>query len=164
MNRAPTPLRQPRRHVHRALAHCYTPRCTPGPSPYVYKRKVQGPRKKVAARENGLTRSLTPSLSLSLANACNPLLQAHPPWAQDNTRPRVPLTIFPPLVSPSRVDPSGLGHAGTIYSSVQGPPGSKRRQFQSKFRESSIFISFLSLLKVFSSSRLVKISANWFGY
>jgi hypothetical protein len=29
-----------------------------------------------AARANGLTRSLTPSLSL--ANACNPLLQAHP--------------------------------------------------------------------------------------
>src|SRR5688572_15166723 len=26
------------------LAHCYTPRCTPGPSPYIYKRKVQGPR------------------------------------------------------------------------------------------------------------------------
>jgi hypothetical protein len=26
------------------------------------------------------------ALSLSLlANACNPLLQAHPPWAQDNT-------------------------------------------------------------------------------
>jgi hypothetical protein len=47
------------------LAHCYTPRCTPGPSPYIYKRKVQGPRtKEVAARENGLTRSLTPSLSL----------------------------------------------------------------------------------------------------
>jgi hypothetical protein len=33
--------------------------------------------------------------------------------------------------------------------------------FQSKFRESSIFSSFLSLLKVFSSSGLVKISANW---
>jgi hypothetical protein len=31
--------------------------------------------------------------------------------------------------------------------------------FQSKFRESSIFSSFLSLLKVFSSSGLVKISA-----
>jgi hypothetical protein len=85
------------------LAHCYTPRCTPGPSPYVYKRKVQGPRtRKVAARENGLMRSLTPSLSLSLANACNPLLQAHPPWAQDNTRPRFPLTGFPPLCSVSR--------------------------------------------------------------
>jgi hypothetical protein len=96
------------------LAHCYTPRCTPVPSPYVYKRKVQGPRtKKVAAR------------SFSLANACNPLLQAHPPWAQDNMRPRFPL-LFSPLVSPSRADPSGLGHAATIYSSVQGPPGSKR--------------------------------------
>jgi hypothetical protein len=22
------------------LAHCYTPHCTPGPSPYAYKRKV----------------------------------------------------------------------------------------------------------------------------
>jgi hypothetical protein len=34
---------------------------------------------------------------------------------------------FPPSVSspcvPSRADPSGLGHAATIYSSVQGPPG-----------------------------------------
>jgi hypothetical protein len=31
-------------------------------------------------------------------------------------------SLFPPCV-PSRVDPSGLGHAATIYSSVQGPPG-----------------------------------------
>jgi hypothetical protein len=45
------------------------PHCTPGPSPYVYKRKVQGPRtREVAAREDGLT----DRLSLSLANACNP--------------------------------------------------------------------------------------------
>jgi hypothetical protein len=59
------------------------------------------------------------ALSLSLANACNPLLQAHPPWAQDNTKPR-----FSPLCVPSRADPSGVGHAlSTIYSSVQGPPG-----------------------------------------
>jgi hypothetical protein len=65
------------------------------------------------------------SLSLSLVNACNPLLQAHPPWAQDNTRPRVPPLLFSPLVSPSRADPSGLGHAATIYSSVQGPLGVK---------------------------------------
>jgi hypothetical protein len=57
------------------------------------------------------------SLSLSLANACNPLLQAHPPWAQDNTKPR-----FSPPCVPSRADPSRLGHAATIYSSVQGPP------------------------------------------
>jgi hypothetical protein len=40
----------------------------------------------VAAREDRLTDRL--SLSLSLANACNPLLQAHPPWAQDNRKPR----------------------------------------------------------------------------
>jgi hypothetical protein len=28
-----------------------------------------------------------------------------------------------PLCVPTRADPSGLGHAATIYSSVQGPPG-----------------------------------------
>jgi phosphoribosylcarboxyaminoimidazole (NCAIR) mutase len=31
-------------------------------------------------------------------------------------------SFVPPCV-PSRVDPSELGHAATIYSSVQGPPG-----------------------------------------
>jgi hypothetical protein len=30
---------------------------------------------------------------------------------------------YSPLRAPSRADPSGLGHAATIYSSVQGPPG-----------------------------------------
>jgi hypothetical protein len=49
-----------------------------------------------------------PSLSLSLANACNPLLQAHPPWAQDNTRPRVPLTVSPPPLC-LRLAPTHLG-------------------------------------------------------
>jgi hypothetical protein len=39
-------------------------------------------------------------------------------------RPRdSPLPVFFPLRAPSRADPSGLGHAATIYSSVQGPPG-----------------------------------------
>jgi hypothetical protein len=32
---------------------------------------------------------------------------------------------FPPLCVPSHANPSGLGHATTIYSSVQGPPGVK---------------------------------------
>jgi hypothetical protein len=32
------------------------------------------------------------------------------------------LPIFFPLRAPSRADPSGLGHATTIHSSVQGPP------------------------------------------
>jgi hypothetical protein len=31
--------------------------------------------------------------------------------------------IHPPLGALTRADPSGLGHAAAIYSSVQGPPG-----------------------------------------
>jgi hypothetical protein len=106
------------------LAHCYTPYCTPGPSPYAYKRKVQGSRtRRLAARENGSTHKAL-ALSLSHANACNPLLQAHPAalgTGQHEGR-GFPL-LFSPLCVPSRVDPSGLGHTATIYSSVQGPPG-----------------------------------------
>jgi hypothetical protein len=52
-------------------------------------------------------------------NACNPLLQAHPPWAQDNTSHG-----SPPCV-PSRADPSGLGHAMTILLIGPGTPGVK---------------------------------------
>jgi hypothetical protein len=85
------------------LAHCYSPYCTPGPSPYAYKRKVQGSRtRRLAARENGPTRK---SLALSHADACNPLLQAHPTWAQDNTKAAgfpFCLSPFPPSCSVSR--------------------------------------------------------------
>jgi hypothetical protein len=71
------------------------PHCTLGPYPYIYKREVQGPRtKEVTAREDGPP----DRLSLSLANACNPLLQAHPLWAQGNTKPQ----FFPSLCSVSR--------------------------------------------------------------
>jgi hypothetical protein len=110
MNRAPKPLQQPHRHVLRALApfarHVSTllhPHCTPGPSPYAYKRKVQGSRTRgLAAWENGPTHKAL-ALSLSHANACNPLLQAHPPWAQDNTKAAgSPLLFLPPLCSVSR--------------------------------------------------------------
>jgi hypothetical protein len=77
----------------------------------------------VATRENGRKhKARALSLSLSLANACNPLLQAHPPWAQDNTKVAVSPYCFPPCV-PSHADPSGLGHAATIYSLAQGPSG-----------------------------------------
>jgi hypothetical protein len=63
-------------------------------------------------------------------DACNPLLQAHPTWARDKhegrgistSHARLPPAASP-LRAPSRADPSGLGHAATIYSSVQGPPG-----------------------------------------
>jgi hypothetical protein len=33
-----------------------------------------------------------------------------------------PVSLSSPLRAPSRADPSGLGHATTIYS-FQGPPG-----------------------------------------
>jgi hypothetical protein len=44
-------------------------------------------RSRALVREGGRAggRADGHALSLSLANACNPLLQAHPPWAQDNT-------------------------------------------------------------------------------
>jgi hypothetical protein len=45
------------------------------------------------------------------------------PGRRTTRRPRVPLCCFSPLCVPSRADPSGLGHAAKIYSSVQGPPG-----------------------------------------
>jgi hypothetical protein len=43
------------------LAHCYTPRCTPGPSPYIYKRKVQA-----LVREGGRAGERAGGQSLSL--------------------------------------------------------------------------------------------------
>jgi hypothetical protein len=48
---------------------------------------------RLAAQENGPTRK---SLALSHADACNPLLQAHPTWAQDNTK----AASFPFCLSP----------------------------------------------------------------
>jgi hypothetical protein len=98
------------------------PRCTPGPSPYIYKRKVQGPRtRRVAVREDGLTNRLS---SLSLANACNPLLQAHPPWAQDNTSRG---SLFPLVF---HLAPTHLGWdtQRQFTRRSRDPPGSKRRQ------------------------------------
>jgi hypothetical protein len=72
---------------------------------------------------DGACKPLVPSH----VDACNPLLQAHPTWAQDKHEGRgFPLyacLLVSPLRAPSRAEPSGLGHAATIYSSVQGPPG-----------------------------------------
>jgi hypothetical protein len=47
------------------------------------------------------------------------------PGRRTTRRPRVSTfaCLLSPLRAPSRADPSGLGHAATIYSSVQGPPG-----------------------------------------
>jgi hypothetical protein len=77
----------------------------------------------VAAREDGLTNKAL-SLSPSLANACNPLLQAHPPWEQDNTKLRFPLLF--PLVF--RLAPTHLGwdKQRQFTHRSRDPPGSKR--------------------------------------
>jgi hypothetical protein len=83
------------------LAHCYTPRCTPGPSPYVYKRKVQGSHtRKVAARENGQPNA--PPLSPSRRLVTPYYKRIHP--GRRTTRGRgFPLAVCPPLcVSVSR--------------------------------------------------------------
>jgi hypothetical protein len=76
--------------------------------------------RRLAARENGPAHK---ALALSHANACNPLLQAHPSalGAGQHEGCGFPFTVLP-LCVPSRAEPSGLGHAATIYSSVQGPP------------------------------------------
>jgi hypothetical protein len=56
----------------------------------------------------GRTGWRTVSLSLSLADACNPLLQAHPTWAQDNTEAAgFPFAASPPFVL--RLVPTHLG-------------------------------------------------------
>jgi hypothetical protein len=78
----------------------------------------------VVTREDGLTDSLSLSLSLSLANACNPLLQAHPPWAQDNTSRG---SLFPLVF---HLAPTHLGWdtQRQFTRRSRDPPGPKRRQ------------------------------------
>jgi hypothetical protein len=62
------------------LAHKLHPHCTPGPSPCIYKREVQGLH---AGGSRGGTSKRTGSLSLSLANACIPYYEH--PLVRDNT-------------------------------------------------------------------------------
>jgi hypothetical protein len=116
------------------LAHCYTPHCTLGSSPYAYKRKFQGPLTEGWPRGEGrdgarVSLSHPPAWTL-----VTPYCKRTRPGRGTNTK----TAGFPfhaclppassPLRAPSRADPSGLGHAATIYSSVQGPLGSKHRQ------------------------------------
>ena len=90
------------------LAHSYTPIVHLDP----LLASIKG-RARALIREGGRAGlSLSPSRTLVTPTASTPTL------AQDNTKPR-----FSPLCVPSRANPSGLGHAATIYSLVQGPPG-----------------------------------------
>jgi hypothetical protein len=111
------------------LAHCYTPHCTPRPSPYAYKRKVQGSRtRRLAARENGPTHKAL-ARSLSHANACNPLLQAHPSalGAGQHEGRGFPL-LFSPFVSCLAPTHLGWDTQRQFTRRSRDPPGSKRRQ------------------------------------
>jgi hypothetical protein len=98
------------------LAHSYTPHCTPGPSPCIYKREVQGLHAggRRVARENELTNGLT----LSLVNACNPYYE-HTPWRGITRAARFPLLFH---LAPTHL---GWDAQRQIYSSVQGPRGVK---------------------------------------
>jgi hypothetical protein len=111
------------------LAHCYTPivyldpLLTPIKGRYRALVREGWPRGRTGRRIR-LSLSLSPTRTL-VTPYCK---RIYSPWAQDNTKVTVSPLLFSPLCVPSRADPSGLGHAATIYSSVQGPPGSKRRQ------------------------------------
>jgi hypothetical protein len=116
------------------LAHCYTPHCTSGSSPYAYKRKVQGPLTEGWPRGEGRDDARVRPLAPSRVDACNPLLQAHPTWARDKHEGRgFPLlrlspSGFPPFAL--RLAPTHLGW-GTwrqFTRRSRDPPGSKRRQ------------------------------------
>jgi hypothetical protein len=115
------------------LAHCYTPHCTPRPSPYAYKRKVQGSRtRRLAARENGPTHK---ALSLSPTRTfVTPYCKRIRPGRRTTRRPRFPLTVSPPFVF--RLAPTHLGWdtQRQFTRRSRDPPGSKRRQNMSVFR------------------------------
>jgi hypothetical protein len=95
----------------------------------------------MAARENGLT----DRLSLSLANACNPLLQAHPPWAQDNTSRG---SLFSPLCS--------ISHrpiwAGTRNNNLLVGPGTLRGRNADNFHFN--LLAIMPLLLVYKRERM----------
>jgi hypothetical protein len=84
------------------LAHSYTLHYTPGPSPCIYKREVQG---LPAGGSRGGTSKRLGSLSLSLTRTLvTPTTST--PWCE------IIRAVFPSCV-PSRANPSGQGHAAT---------------------------------------------------
>jgi hypothetical protein len=98
------------------LAHCYTPHCTSGPFPCIYKREVQGlPAEKRALAQRG-RRADGPALFFPLATLVTPTTST---LVQDNTR------LVPPLVFHPAPTHLGRGTQRQFHSSVQGPPGSK---------------------------------------
>jgi hypothetical protein len=89
--------------------------------------------RRLAARENGPTHKAL-ALSLSHANACNPLLQAHPAalGAGQHEGHGFPFAVFSPFVS--RLVPTHLGWdtQRQFTRRSRDPPGSKHRQLARK--------------------------------
>jgi hypothetical protein len=100
-------------------------------------------------REDGLTNRLT--LSLSLANACNPYCKRIP-LAQDNTS-----HVLPPLCSISRQPIWAGTRSDNFTRRSRDPPGSKRRQLARQVGVCCVLTNNFSL-----SSRWV-VSSNLFS-
>jgi hypothetical protein len=100
------------------LAHGYTPHCTCGPSPCIYKREVQG------LPGGGVARGTSKrTCSLSRATLVTPTTSI--------PRCEIIQAAFPPCV-PSCTNPSGQGHAtiNSLVGSVEGPPDPKHRHLR----------------------------------
>jgi hypothetical protein len=117
----------PVRHV----ALCYTPHCTPGSSPYAYKRKDQGPlREGWPRRDEDETRArlgpLAPSPAWTLVT---PYCKRTRPGRGTNTKAagfpplsrRSPAASLSPFALGLALDPSGLGHAATFTRRPRDP-------------------------------------------
>jgi hypothetical protein len=108
------------------IAHCYTPHCTPGPSPYAYKRKVQGSlTRRLVAREDGATRRVPHSPPTR--TLVTPYCKRTRPGRRTNTEAAgFPLSSTPFVL---RLAPTHLGWdtRRQFTRRSRGPPGSKRR-------------------------------------
>jgi hypothetical protein len=107
------------------LAHCYTPCCTPGPSPYIYKRKVQGSRTRrwPRGRTGRRTRlSLSPTRTL-----VTPYCKRIRPGRRTTRGRGFPL-LFSPLVFCLALTHLGWDTQRQFTRRSRDPSGSKRRQ------------------------------------
>jgi hypothetical protein len=109
------------------LARCYAPHCTPGPSPYIYKRKVQGPRTRRwprgrTGRCTRLSLSLSPSRTL-----VTPYCKRIRP-GRKTTRGRSFPLLFSPLVFRLALTHLGWDTQRQFTHRSRDPPGSKHRQ------------------------------------
>jgi hypothetical protein len=117
----------------RHVALCHTPHCTPGSSPYAYKREDQGPlREGWPHGDEDETRARLEPLAPSPAwTLVTPYCKRTRPGRGTNTKAagfppltrRSPAASLSPLRARPRARPIWAGARGDIHSSAQGPPG-----------------------------------------